>query len=181
MQIHWRKASDNYPFFGFFPNTWVQHNGHRKYSEYITRVSLNSKKSFIKICPVSNFSICSKAYCFLWQWQPEACSFRGRHWDYSSCMLFSLKASSPAITRSGWPKSHCFQWSEIWSLGMFYVNISLHIFFSFVRVIYSFTSPRKVSSQKIYIWCKLKRYCIGAETLYFYQVGIANCNNEINL
>lgn len=94
---------------------------------------------------------------------------------------FSLKASSPAITRSGWPKSHCFQWSEIWSLGMFYVNISLHIFFSFVRVIYSFTSPRKVSSQKSYIWCKLKRYCIGAETLYFYQVGIANYNNEINL
>lgn len=87
-------------------------------------------------------------------------------------LLFSLKASSPAIVRSGWPNSHCFQWSEIWSLGMFYVNISLHIFFSFVRVIYSFTSARKVSSRKSYIWCKLERYCTGAEILNFYQAGI---------
>lgn len=64
---------------------------------------------------------------------------------------------------------------------MFYVNISLHIFSSFVRVIYSFTSARKVSSQRSYIWCKLNGYRIGAETLYFYRMGIANYNNEINL
>lgn len=84
------------------------------------------------------------------------------------------------LARSGWQNSHCFQWSEIWSLGIFYVNISLHIFSSFVRLIYSFISAKKVSSQRCHIWCKLNRYCIGAETLYFYWVGIVNYN-EINL
>lgn len=77
----------------FFPNTWVQHNGHRKYSKDITRISLKSKKASLRsVLYVSNFlSAVKQAYCLQWR-QSEACSFRGRHWDYSSCTAVFFKS-----------------------------------------------------------------------------------------
>lgn len=80
-------------FFGFFPNTWVQHYGHRKYSEYITRISLNSKKVSLWSLLFQIFlSALKQIYCFLWQWQSEGCFFRGKHWDYSSCTAVFFKS-----------------------------------------------------------------------------------------
>lgn len=76
-------------------------------------------------------SAVKQVYCLQWQQQSEARSFRERHWDYSPCAAAAAvkEADFPELPKSRWPNPHCFSGLrfEIWSLGKFYVNISLHL------------------------------------------------------
>lgn len=48
-------------FFALLPKSWVQHNSHQKYSEYITKITPNNKKASLRSALyVSFFPVSSK-------------------------------------------------------------------------------------------------------------------------
>lgn len=58
----------------------------QEYHWIVKKVSLRSPPFQIFL------SALKQVYSFLWQWQPEACFSRERHWDYSSCTAVFFKS-----------------------------------------------------------------------------------------